>query len=375
MHPAEAQLPSDTLAALHKIANQQHPENQVDLPDFMCAPTLDLSIITFFVSGDHQFEASHKTESQELPLPDVAEKITATVTEASFNLSSLSHLRAQDAVIYIDKDIVPFLKNNEESNEENNEKIEERKTTSLSARQISTLGWHLYSQVPPPSFAPGNLRVLVLVTPQNIRPLAIETPSSTYSKISYKLSENVLIVLAPETVAQQEEGDGTSYSKLAAQEIVHWLSAYTLKDIADNDNISITQVCMQKAAFEISKFLKSLTVAPETGIKITSDVAHAADTAAKFYTLAEEFLLGSHSENKEGYVDLEQSRIAWEAARSLAIHTDFGVTPQLPSEHVLALLLPIGLPIILAIVQAVGRELKDAKKLLRKENTEKKKEL
>jgi hypothetical protein len=340
----------------------------------MCAPTLSLSIIVFLVSGDQRSEAAHKTESQELPpLPPppqyLSGKIAASVTAASLNLSSLSHLQAQDAVIYLDKHTVPFLENNKPSSEDDNEEVaDEKKTTSLSARQVSTLGWHLFSQLPPPSFAFGNLRVLVLVTPPNIRPLVIETTSSTHSKTSYKISETVLVVLMPIPNAN------TAQQEVAAHEILHWLSAYTLEDIAGNDGINIAQQCMQKASLEILNFFEIVNRAPKTGIKITSHVADAAATAAQAYNLAEESFVGLKRENKEGC--LQQCRVAWEAARSLAIHTDLGVTPQLPSEHVIALLLPIGLPILLAIAQAVGRELKEAKKLLlllRKENTEKKK--
>ncbi|KAH7622951.1 hypothetical protein NADE_007815 [Nannochloris sp. 'desiccata'] len=373
VHPIEAPVPSDTLAALDRIANQQQLGNQI-IPDFMCAPTLDLSVVSFFVSPDQLTEASNNTESQELPLPYVAEEIIAAVTKASLDLSSLSHLQAQDAVIYLDKHNVPFLEVIEESNEEIGEE-EEKKSTNLSTGQVSTLGWHLYSELPPPSSTPGNLRVLVLVTPPNIHPLVVETTSSTYSKTSYKVSENVLLVMVPSNGALEDGGQGDNYSEVAAQEILNWLSAYTLQDIVDSDSTGIAQQCMQKAASEISKFLKILNIVPKTGIKITSGVAHAAATAAKAYTLAEESLVGSKSENKEGCLD--QSRVAWEAARALAIHTDLGATPQLPSEHVLALLLPIGLPIILAIVKAVGRELKDAKKLLllrKKEDTKKDKE-
>ncbi len=364
MHPFEAPLPPDALAALERITTLHNLDgNEINLPDFMCTSTLDISITSFIVSNDHQ-----KSEAEKPPLHPTTATISEKIT--SLGLSSLAHLHAQDTVVYLDKERVPFLERKEEYSEETEKNKRKMKKTLLTPRQVSSLGWHLYSQLPPPSSAPGNVRVLVLVTPPSILPLEIETSSSSYSKTSYRVAENLLLVLVPAVGAagtQEEEGRG--YNEVAAQEVRNWLSAYTSKDKYDaKSNANISQQCMQRAAKEISKFLKILNRASETGIKITAEVARAAGTAVTSYNLAEE----SFVRNPHG--SLQQSRIAWSTARALASHVDLGATPQLPSEHVLALLLPIGLPIFLAIVQAVGREVKEAKKLvlLRKEEEESK---
>jgi hypothetical protein len=168
--------------------------------------------------------------------------------------------------------------------------------------------------------------------------------------------------------AEAEEEKDHTYSELAAKEIINWLYTYTTDTVANNSSnqsSSTAQQCMHKAAAEVSKFLKILNLAPQTGIKITADVTHAADAAITEYSLAEKALVNTQE-------SLKQSRIAWKVAHALSTHLDLGARPQLPSEHVLALLLPIGLPISLAIVQAVGREVKEAKKSL-KEDLEKKK--
>jgi hypothetical protein len=360
VHPIEAPLPPDTLAALKRISNLQDLGKDSTLPDFICASTLDLSIVSFIVSEHQQSANTADTiKSQQHFLPNIAETINASLAD----LSSFSHLRAQDAVVYLDKDSIPFLENKETKEDE---KIKPR---PLSPQQVSTLGWHLYSQLPPPTSAPGNLRALILVTPPDTRPFVVETAFlDMYSNSSYKISENVLLVLVPANLAADQNeaasnGGGKDYNEEAADEILNWLSAYsTFSNVVDGaaKSNSIASQCMQKAASEISKFVKSLNLASETGIKITSDIAGAAGAASSSYTLAE-----------QSY-NIKHSRRAWQQARELATHSDLGATPQLPSEHVLALLLPIGLPIFLAIVQAIAREVKEAKK--GDEETEKEKE-
>jgi hypothetical protein len=58
---------------------------------------------------------------------------------------------------------------------------------------------------------------------------------------------------------------------------------------------------------------------------------------------------------------LRGARAAWAAARALAAHPARAPQPVFPAEHALALLLPIGLPTLLVLAQAAGREVRAAR--------------
>ena len=58
----------------------------------------------------------------------------------------------------------------------------------------------------------------------------------------------------------------------------------------------------------------------------------------------------------EPWAALAAARAAWEVAAAAARHPGFGTRPHFPPEHTLAVLLPLGLPVTLVLVQAALRE-------------------
>ena len=100
------------------------------------------------------------------------------------------------------------------------------------------------------------------------------------------------------------------------------------------------------------------------GVGVTPALAAAAAEAADAYDHAKE----EQEEQRIRLVDerrvvvLGRSRDAWKKARILMSHSDLVLPAQIPSEHILALLLPIGLPIALVLVQAVARDVRAGRK-------------
>lgn len=306
------------------------------LPDALCFRNIDLSVVSF-------------------RLPDVEGARTSHLASAVMETAP-SHLplQAEDAIVYFNEVDAPGL--------ERCVSDVDCLPKALKSREAAALGWHLYSQLP--TSAPDQFIALVLNNPPTgYRKLYFDTPDVKYSNSSFELSDRVLFVLTNsdnDTGTEKTPSAGTSASAAAANEILDWL----LAGLADRNDMleaiqrEVVTSCLNKSAAAVAKFLKIVQAGADTGGEVTAGVAGVAQAAVEAFTHAEELQKAGVEWDKA----LMWSRVAWERAVALASHPDLVIKPQFPPEHVLALLLPIGLPIFLAVVQAVGREVRAARR-------------
>ena len=338
----QVQLPNAALSRIAALATQNNGINDL-LSNNLCSSNTDLSLVTFALANGGAVN------------PQLAQHVKALAPD-------YLPLQAQDAIIYFDPEDTPVLK---KCTNMGTNKID-CPDLGLSSRESSSLGWHLYSQLP--SSSGDQIIILALTSPPiGFRKIYFNAPSQEYSNTSYQLSDRVLLVLMDMRNEDEDEGMSSKMSTSvesttsggAAREIVDWLlgGLKTQKTAADSVE-EITNFCLQQSAVAIARFLKIVSTHVEIGGGITAGVAGAAHAAVDAFEHAEK-LQYSGSMHKEA---LAWSRIAWRKGTELVAHPDLAVNPQFPSEHVLALLLPIGLPIVLAVLQGIGREVRAARK-------------
>jgi hypothetical protein len=109
------------------------------------------------------------------------------------------------------------------------------------------------------------------------------------------------------------------------------------------------QTCVADAGLAVERYLKVFAAAKSASV--TSNLASEAKLVAEAITAAK---------TARGTLEdrFQASTRAWTLAHRLADDPDFGTEPIFPAEHKLALLLPLGLPVAMTLVQVLVKELK-----------------
>lgn len=206
------------------------------------------------------------------------------------------------------------------------------------------LGWELFSWLPG---AHGDAWTVILLVNEASHPPVRFKGSTAGAAPSVALSGRVLLI----------GFDGAGPDEVGHAAVVAEVASWLWKGIAADEGDGLPQLaeklqraCLDDAAVAVKRFLALVDQFPEVRISPAA-ASLAEEVAASFTAAAAEVRNGADWES-----GLQRSRVAWSKAQALVAHPDVGAKPQLPTEHILALLLPIGLPISLAIVQAVGRE-------------------
>lgn len=224
------------------------------------------------------------------------------------------------------------------------------KAGPLSVADMHALGWELHSQLP---LLGHHAATVLMWTPPRDWPLLDLQQGK--GPATWQLSDSVLLVVMP----AQGGTDAASPESLAGT-LLPWIlrgvsvvdahGAATPLDSAP----ALVEACLQSAAHAAARFLRVLDAVPAAGLP--------ASTASEAAAVVQAHSAAAVAVEGGQWVDaLTHSRRAWAAAQALAAHPDHAAHAGLPAEHILAVLLPIGLPIGLVIVQAVAREVRAAK--------------
>jgi hypothetical protein len=216
--------------------------------------------------------------------------------------------------------------------------VEEAKQGPAAAQR---LGWRLYSEL---ATAVGDRRTIIV----------LDGAKELSDPLKVKLSPQVALLVMP-------NGGGGGSAAATAAEVVGWLADGVPQQGADKAAAarSLREACLQKAAAAAAATTAEFALGGQTGVVVTPGLALAAETAVEAYEAA----TGSSGSWQDG---LAKARTAAAAAAALGAHPDLATPPQLPPEHALTMLLPIALPVCLAVVQALGREAKAARQRRRR---------
>lgn len=296
----------------------------------ICAARSDLTIVRFSAPWNH--EAPLLTSYS----PHIAERVKSLATTRLF-----LPLRIRDSAVVWSPNIP--------------HPIEHKEFHALSVGDTTALGWELHGAL---SSIDGKI-ALVISSEPHLRPLRFAV-SSNYSVTSavpaagfgeyFALSKNVLLVAldnATDTSARE-----------VARIIVSWLVDDLYEGCETESHSKWKEcvaartrgVCLSSAAHSIKRFLDGLAVSPKTDVSL--HVLSAALQAIEAYNGASSL---DSTTNKTDEI-IAKSRSAWSLARALLTHPDTALKPHMPVEHILALLLPLGLPILLSLAQAIAKE-------------------
>ncbi len=126
--------------------------------------------------------------------------------------------------------------------------------------------------------------------------------------------------------------------------------------------VHIAATCTRSAAAMLARFHAAVDAAP--ALPLPPTVCAAAEAATAAYEAAARLQQGGSSVADEA---LGRSREAWQLAHVLLHHPDFGGEPVFPAEHSLAVLLSLGMPATLVVVQLLAKEWRELKKRQRGE--------
>jgi hypothetical protein len=173
---------------------------------------------------------------------------------------------------------------------------------------------------------------------------------SQQSVFSQSDRDRVLIVATDELNDQVEN--------FVANETLNWLLGDAISRLPESDiKFRLCNDCVVEAATSIQTSLAVLSaVHNNKSTEIFNKEVHTAISRIE-ETAKSLSLLGSNLDanpNPDALDSLLNScRAAWEAAQAVARHSDLALQPHLPVEHALALMLPLGMPVSLAILQSL----------------------
>lgn len=209
----------------------------------------------------------------------------------------------------------------------------------------------LTAKLPTPPGGERNRPLTVLIYHDPAKDSKERNTTQTVSGVA--LSSRMLLLFAV-----TETPDWMEISK----KVDTWMLSYQLGDDAvRTSEASLAEetrkTCFAEAATLLEQTLSSMKSSLVLGrIAVTPSVAQAAED-----------IIGAVKNKKEG-IDAKnrwQDEVTYgksvqRAVRALSEHSDLGRKSIMPREHAVALLLPLGLPIFLAIVQAAMKERKGA---------------
>jgi hypothetical protein len=157
--------------------------------------------------------------------------------------------------------------------------------------------------------------------------------------------DRVLIVATDDTNDQVES--------FVANETLNWLLGDAISSLPESEiKFRLCNDCVAKAATSIQTSLAVLSAVHSNkstasfNIEVHSAISMIEETAKSLS------LIGSYPD-ANSYSLLNSCRAAWEAAQAVSSHSDLALQPHLPVEHALALMLPLGMPVSLAILQSL----------------------
>ena len=219
-----------------------------------------------------------------------------------------------------------------------------------SAAQARAIGWDLVVQLP--VLEPAAASVLLLDLPPS---WAAAAPLQGRAPMAVHLADDTLVLVG---------SNGTATSPEAARQALEWLFRgfpALLADTADAELPALARevmaACMQGAAQDAGRFLR--TVEAQPGAALPASTAAVAERVVAAHAAAAAAAAAVAGPWQKA---LALGRAAWAAAAELASHPDHAAHPSFPSEHTLAVLLPIALPPLLLLSQAAAKEIKDARR-------------
>ena len=168
---------------------------------------------------------------------------------------------------------------------------------------------------------------------------------------------NRALVLAMDNVHESTE----QARHFVANETLKWLLGDGTDRIAvlselnaDRIKVTLSRECLVQAAKSVQTSLNVLSAVHDN--MSSSQFSDALQSA--IVIIEETAKLISSIDSQTGTAEdqatvWQASRRAWEAARAVSSHKDLSLLPHLPVEHAFALLLPLGMPVTLAILQSL----------------------